>query len=563
MTTSVPWWQNGVIYQIYPKSFQDSTGNGVGDIRGIISRLGYLQRLGVDAIWITPVYLSPQVDNGYDVAGYCVIDPAYGTMEDMERLIAEAHQRRIRILMDMVFNHTSTQHCWFQAAQERRSAYRHFYIWRDGNGKAPPNNWRAKCGGSAWRWHAASQQYYLHLFTIEQADLNWEHPRVRGALKKVCEFWADKGIDGLRLNAISLISKQPDFPDDEQGDGERYYTDGPRIHDYLQEFSQEVFQPRGLMTAGEMLSASLEHARRYAALDGSELSMIFNSQHLEIDYANGEKQPLTKPDFIKLKQIMNRWQQGMYQHAWNSLFWCNHNQPRIVSRFGDEGEFRIQSAKMLAMILHGMQGTPYIYQGEEIGMTNPGYTTLSQYQDTESLNRVAEQHDGAQSDEQPQAILAARSCDNSRTPMQWNNSENAGFTAGVPWLQPCENYPQINTEQALADQNSVFYTYQQLIMIRKTLPLVIQGNYQDLLPDHPAIWCYQRCWNGQRLLVLANLAKQPQLWQPSPAIITDNRRWRLLLSNYADAAVHPATLTIRAFEAIYWVQGIAEKEDKV
>lgn len=561
MNASLPWWQNGVIYQIYPKSFQDSTGNGIGDIAGITARLDYLQQLGVDAIWLTPVYLSPQVDNGYDVADYCAIDPAYGTMADMETLIAQAHQRRIRVVMDMVFNHTSTQHHWFQNAQDRRSPYRHFYIWRDGNDGALPNNWRSKFGGPAWQWHEESKQYYLHLFATEQADLNWEHPRVRDELKQVCAFWADKGVDGLRLDVINLVSKQQDFPSDAQGDGRRFYTDGPLIHDYLQEFSQDVFQPRGLMTVGEMSSTSLEHCRRYAALDGNELSMTFNFHHLKVDYPNGEKWTLAEPDFIQLKQIFNHWQQGMNNHAWNALFWCNHDQPRIVSRFGDEGEFRVQSAKMLAMVLHGMQGTPYIYQGEELGMTNPGYTRIEQYRDIESLNQFTEQRERGQPDEQILAILASKSRDNGRTPMQWDDSHHAGFTTGTPWITPCQNFTHINAEQALADKASVFYTYQQLIAMRKALPLLTHGDYQDLLPDHLTVWCYQRIWEGQRLLVLANLSKQPRRWQPPTD--THEHRWRLLFSNYSDAQPQPAILVLRPFEAIYWVQGMQEKEGKV
>ncbi|MDX6915526.1 alpha,alpha-phosphotrehalase [Pectobacterium carotovorum] len=561
MTTSLPWWQNGVIYQIYPKSFQDSTGNGIGDIAGITARLDYLQQLGVDAIWLTPVYLSPQVDNGYDVADYCAIDPTYGTMADMETLIAEAHRRRLRVVMDMVFNHTSTQHHWFLNAQDRRSPYRHFYIWRDDNDGALPNNWRSKFGGPAWQWHAESKQYYLHLFATEQADLNWEHPRVRDELKQVCEFWADKGVDGLRLDVINLVSKQQDFPSDAQGDGRRFYTDGPLIHDYLQEFSRDVFQPRGLMTVGEMSSTSLEHCRRYAALDGSELSMTFNFHHLKVDYPNGEKWTLAEPDFIQLKQIFTHWQQGMHNHAWNALFWCNHDQPRIVSRFGDEGEFRVQSAKMLAMVLHGMQGTPYIYQGEELGMTNPGYTQIEQYRDIESLNQFAEQRDRGQPDAQILAILASKSRDNGRTPMQWDTSNHAGFTTGTPWIAPCQNFTHINAGQALADKASVFYTYQQLIAMRKALPLLTYGDYQDLLPDHPSIWCYQRTWEGQRLLVLANLSKQTLRWQP-PLDLHD-RRWRLLFSNYSDAQPQPTILELRPFEAMYWVQGMPEKEDKI
>ncbi|MEH2921004.1 alpha,alpha-phosphotrehalase [Samsonia erythrinae] len=561
MKTRLPWWKNGVIYQIYPKSFQDSSGNGVGDIPGITARLDYLQQLGVDAIWLTPVYLSPQIDNGYDVADYCAIDPAYGTMADMEALIAQAHRRRIRIVMDMVFNHTSTHHPWFLNAQDRRSPYRHFYLWRDGNDGAPPNNWQSKFGGSAWQWHAASKQYYLHLFSPEQADLNWEHPRVRDELKKVCAFWAEKGVDGLRLDVINLVSKQQDFPSDELGDGRRFYTDGPRMHDYLQEFSREVFQPRDLMTVGEMSSTSLDHCRRYAALDGSELSMTFNFHHLKVDYPNDEKWTLAKPDFIALKQIFNHWQQGMHNHAWNALFWCNHDQPRIVSRFGDEGEFRAQSAKMLAMVLHGMQGTPYIYQGEELGMTNPGYTQIEQYRDIESLNMFAERTGKGQSASQLLAILASKSRDNGRTPMQWDTRDNAGFTTGTPWIAPAPNYPEINVEKALADKTSVFYTYQQLIAMRKALPLLTQGDYQDLLPDHPGIWCYQRTWQGQRLLVLANFSKHPQDWQPCAE--NGKGRWRLLFSNYSDPCHQPARLTLCPFEAVYWIQGMREKEDKI
>lgn len=334
MSNPTPWWQNGVIYQIYPKSFQDSTGNGYGDLAGVTRRLDYLQELGVDAIWLTPVYVSPQVDNGYDVADYCAIDPAYGTMADFEQLVAAAHQHGIRIVMDMVFNHTSTEHPWFKAAQDRHSPYRQFYVWRDGEGDTPPNNWRSKFGGNAWQWHADSGQYYLHLFAAEQADLNWEHPPVREELKKVCQFWADKGVDGLRLDVINLVSKQQDFPSDCQGDGRRFYTDGPRIHEFLQEMSRDVFQPRGLMTVGEMSSTTLEHCQRYAAQSGEELSMTFNFHHLKVDYAGGEKWTRAAPDYVELKQIFRHWQQGMHNRAWNALFWCNHDQPRIVSRFG-------------------------------------------------------------------------------------------------------------------------------------------------------------------------------------------------------------------------------------
>lgn len=552
MNNPIPWWQNGVIYQIYPKSFQDTTGNGYGDLAGVTLRLDYLQKLGVDAIWLTPVYVSPQVDNGYDVADYCAIDPAYGTLDDFKHLVAQAHQRGIRIVMDMVFNHTSTEHAWFKASQDSSSPYRQFYIWRDGKGDNLPNNWRSKFGGNAWQWHAASGQYYLHLFATEQADLNWEHQPVRDELKKVCEFWADIGVDGLRLDVINLVSKQQDFPDDFEGDGRRFYTDGPRIHEFLQEMSRDVFQPRGLMTVGEMSSTRLEHCQRYAALGGDELSMTFNFHHLKVDYLNGEKWSLMPPDRVELKQIFNQWQQGMHNRAWNALFWCNHDQPRIVSRFGDEGGLRLPAAKMLAMVLHGMQGTPYIYQGEEIGMTNPNFSSIDQYRDVESLNMFAELSAEGRDADELLTILATKSRDNGRTPMQWDHSRNAGFSQGTPWIEPCSNYGEINVDAALADADSVFYAYQYLIALRKQHDVFTLGDYQDLCPQHPDLWCYLRRWQDKQLLVVANLSGEPQQW--SPEGIERDGCWQLLMSSYGESAFQPQEMTLRAYEGVYWVR---------
>ena len=546
MNTLPLWWQNGVIYQIYPKSFQDTTGSGTGDLRGVTSRLDYLQKLGVDAIWITPFYVSPQVDNGYDIADYTAIDPSYGTLDDFDKLVAEAHQRGIRIVLDMVLNHTSTHHAWFKASLNKESPYRQFYIWRDGTPETPPNNWLSKFGGSAWQWDAGSGQYYLHLYATEQADLNWENETVRAELKKVCEFWADRGVDGLRLDVINVISKDQTFPDDHQGDGRRFYSDGPRAHEFLQEFSRDVFTPRNLMTVGEMSSTTLENCQQYASLDGKELSMTFNFHHLKVDYPGGEKWTLARPDFVALKSLFNHWQQGMHNRAWNALFWCNHDQPRIVSRFGDEGEYRITAAKMLAMVLHGMQGTPYIYQGEEIGMTNPHFTTIEQYRDVESHNMYNELLAQGRDANELLAILASKSRDNSRTPMQWDASPNAGFTTGEPWIGVSHNFADINVERALADPDSVFYAYQQLIALRKSEPVLTWGDYQDLLPDHPSLWCYRRQWQGQTLLVAANLSGEPQDWEP-PVGSTDGE---VLMSNYAT----PASMTLRPFEAIWWLQ---------
>ena len=544
------WWQNGVIYQVYPKSFQDTTGSGTGDLRGVTQRLDYLQKLGVDAIWLTPFYISPQVDNGYDVADYTSVDPAYGTLADFDELVAQAKARGIRIILDMVFNHTSTQHAWFREALDKDSPYRQFYFWRDGTPDCPPNNWRSKFGGNAWGWHAESEQYYLHLFAPEQADLNWENPAVRAELKKVCEFWADRGVDGLRLDVVNLISKDQDFPNDPDGDGRRFYTDGPRAHEFLREMNRDVFTPRNLMTVGEMSSTTLEHCQQYAAQDGSELSMTFNFHHLKVDYPNGEKWTLAKPDYVALKALFHHWQQGMHNQAWNALFWCNHDQPRIVSRFGDEGKYRVPSAKMLAMVLHGMQGTPYIYQGEEIGMTNPHFRQITDYRDVESHNMFAELNGQGRDAQELLAILASKSRDNSRTPMQWDSSKHAGFTRGEPWINLCDNAADINAAAALNDADSVFYTYQKLIALRKAEPVITWGDYQDLLPDSPHLWCYQREWQGQRLLVIANLSDTFQSWQPSQ---TDGN-WQVLMHNYAEVASQPGDMTLRPFEAVWWLQ---------
>ncbi|MEW5290256.1 alpha,alpha-phosphotrehalase [Erwinia papayae] len=550
MKHTLPWWQNGVIYQIYPKSFQDSSGNGHGDLHGIYQRLDYLQDLGVAALWLTPVYVSPQIDNGYDVADYCAIDPAFGTMADFERLTAAAHQRGIRIVMDMVFNHTSTEHPWFKAAQNPSSPYRQFYIWREGRDGRAPNNWLSKFGGSAWQWHEASNQYYLHLFAAEQADLNWEHPPVREQLKKICHFWADKGVDGLRLDVVNLVSKPQQLPDDHAGDGRRFYTDGPRIHALLQEMNRDVFTPRGLMTVGEMSSTTLEHCQQYSSNDGSELSMTFNFHHLKVDYPDGQKWAQGAPDFIQLKQIFSDWQRGMHNRGWNALFWCNHDQPRIVSRFGDEGELRETAAKMLAMVLHGMQGTPYIYQGEEIGMTNPGFSDISQYRDVESLNTWTALRNAGKSEAEVLAILASKSRDNGRTPMQWDSSASAGFTTGEPWLDCAQNYPQVNVAQAAASPDSVFYTYRRLIALRKELPVLTHGDYEDLAPAHPSLWCYQRRWQGQRLLVVANLNREPLALSGEQIALSSSAQ--PVIANYNDA---PGSLPgmLRPFESAWWL----------
>lgn len=550
--SQTPWWQSAVIYQIYPKSFQDSAARGTGDLKGIMARLDYLKTLGVDALWLTPVYVSPQVDNGYDIADYLAIDPAYGTMADFEALLAAAHERDIRIVMDIVVNHTSTEHAWFKSALgDKNSPYRDYYIWRGPVDGGVPNNWQSKFGGSAWELDPATGQYYLHLFAREQADLNWENPAVRAEVKNIIHFWAKKGVDGFRLDVINLISKDQAFPNDEIGDGRRFYTDGPRIHEFLQDVSRDVFAPVGAMTVGEMSSTSLEHCQRYGALDGSELSMVFNFHHLKVDYPNGDKWTKAPFDFLELKRIFNHWQSGMHGKGWSALFWCNHDQPRIVSRFGDEGEHRVVAAKMLASTLHGLQGTPYIYQGEEIGMTNPGYQHIDDYQDVESRNIFAIKQAEGMSEAEILAILGAKSRDNSRTPMQWSAAANAGFTSGTPWLKPAANYPEINAEAALADQNSVFWHYRDLIALRKAHPIFTQGDYQELLTGHPQIWAYARRANGQTLLVVSNFYGEPVEFA-LPAELQSGQG-RLLLGNYPDSPARPQSGMLRPYESLIWL----------
>ncbi|MBS9441872.1 alpha,alpha-phosphotrehalase [Photorhabdus heterorhabditis] len=551
MDKIIPWWLQGVIYQIYPKSFQDTTGSGTGDLNGITYRLDYLKKLGVDAIWVTPFYLSPQVDNGYDVADYCSIDPAYGSMDDFKRLVDEAHQRDIRIIVDIVFNHTSTQHPWFKQAQDINSPYRQYYIWRDGIPGTPPNNWVSKFGGNAWEWHEESNQYYLHLFAAEQADLNWEHEPVRAELKKICEFWANLGVDGFRLDVINLVSKQQDFPEATEGDGRQFYTDGPRIHEFLQEINREAFQPAGVMTVGEMSSTSLENCQRYSSLDGEELSMVFAFHHLKVDYPNGEKWVIAPPDFIELKKIFAKWQQGMHGRAWNALFWCNHDQPRIVSRFGGEGALRVPSAKMLAMVLHGMQGTPYIYQGEELGMTNPNFSQIEDYRDIESLNIYQEKIELGDDKEKILSVLAKKSRDNGRTPMQWNATHNAGFTQGEPWLALNSDYQEVNAENAMQDDDSVFHCYARLIKLRKEYPVLTYGSYEDLLPSHPSLWCYVRRWENQTLLVIANLSAEVQEWSLDAAL--SHCSWVKLLGNYPERQLPAKNIQLQPYEAVYWL----------
>ncbi|MFC4025358.1 alpha,alpha-phosphotrehalase [Oceanobacillus longus] len=549
---SEAWWKKSVVYQIYPKSFHDTTGSGTGDIQGIISKLDYIQKLGVDVIWLTPVYQSPQKDNGYDISDYYSIEPAYGTMEDFQELLDETHKRDMKLIMDLVINHTSTEHEWFkQAASSPDNDYRDFYIWKDAVDGEEPNNWQSKFGGSAWQFDEKTDQYYLHLFDRTQADLNWENEELHEKLFEMMRFWAEKGIDGFRLDVINLISKNQDFPNDDSGDGRKFYTDGPRIHEYLQEMNQEVFSKHDMLTVGEMSSTTLENCILYTKPERQELAMTFQFHHLKVDYPNGEKWTKAPFDFVELKKILFDWQVGMHEgDGWNALFWCNHDQPRAVSRFGDDQKYHSESAKMLATTLHMMKGTPYIYQGEEIGMTNPNFTALEDYRDVESLNAYKALQSEGKTDEEIIAILQQKSRDNARTPMQWSADEHAGFTSGTPWIPLADNFPEINAEKTLQDSNSIFYHYQQLIELRKKYDIISYGDYQLIFEEDPQIFAYTRNWNEEKLIVISNFyGKEVTVdLQLEKAIASPE----VLLSNYDDSPKNLEQLNLRPYESIVY-----------
>ncbi len=494
-----------VVYQIYPKSFKDSNGDGIGDLPGIIEKLDYLANLGVDYIWITPFFKSPQNDNGYDVADYCSVEPMFGTMDDVDTLIKEADNRGIGIMLDMVFNHTSTEHEWFQKALAGDEKYQNYYIFKEGTPDKLPTNWESKFGGPAWEYVESLGKWYLHLFDVTQADLNWENPEVREELKNVIRFWKNKGVKGFRFDVVNLISKPAVFEDDFEGDGRRFYTDGPHIHEFLKELVADT-DIADMVTVGEMSSTSLEDCIRYSNPDEKELSMVFSFHHLKIDYKDGQKWELKKPDYRELKDLFEKWQIGMRDNnGWNALFWCNHDQPRIVSRLGDESIYWRHSAKMLATCIHLMRGTPYIYQGEEIGMTNAHYNDISLYKDVESQNYYKILLEQGKSKEEALNILAQRSRDNSRTPMQWTDGENAGFTTGTPWLSIPDNYSYINTERGLSDDASILNYYKKLIQFRKDNEVISKGRIVFLEQDNEKVLAYRRCTDERVVYIYNNL----------------------------------------------------------
>ncbi|WP_413488633.1 glycoside hydrolase family 13 protein [Carnobacterium divergens] len=533
------WWQDSVIYQIYPRSFQDSNDDGIGDLRGIIKRLDYLKKLGIDAIWLSPVYQSPNDDNGYDISDYESILPEFGTMEDMEELIAEGKKRNIKFIMDLVVNHTSDEHPWFiEAKKSKENPYRDYYIWRDPVDGKEPNDLQSIFSGSAWELDETTGQYYLHLFSKKQPDLNWENPAVQQEVWKLMNFWLEKGIGGFRMDVIDLVGKIPD---------QKITGNGPRLHEYLKKMNQETFGKYDVMTVGETWGATPEIAKLYSNPDRQELSMVFQFEHIGLDEQPGKSkwdyQPL---DFIKLKRVLSKWQTELGNEGWNSLFWNNHDLPRIISRWGnDSPEYRELSGKMLATLLHLMKGTPYIYQGEEIGMINTPVSSIEEIDDIESINMYQERIKQGYESKDILKSINRKGRDNARRPMQWDDSLNGGFTKGKPWLSLNESYPELNVEKALADPNSIFYYYQQLITLRKENPLVVWGDYRELLPDDPYLFVYQRSLANEKWLVMANFYNKPATYHGEIQEID-----KVVLSNYPNPPQNLVGMTLKPYEVI-------------
>lgn len=546
--------KKSAVYQIYPKSFNDSNGDGFGDLKGVTYKLDYLKTLGVDYIWLTPFYISPQKDNGYDVADYCNIDPSFGMMGDFEEMVLEANKRGIDIMLDMVFNHTSTEHQWFKNAVKGDKKYKNYYIFKQPKDGGEPTNWISKFGGSAWKYIKEFDEYYLHLFDETQADLNWENEELREQVFSIVNFWIAKGVKGFRFDVINLISKPEQYQDDYEGDGRRFYTDGPYIHEYLKELNRETFGKfEDIITVGEMSSTTIDNCIQYSNPEENELSMVFNFHHLKVDYKDGDKWTLIDFDFKKLKEVFNSWQIGMQEgNGWNAVFWCNHDQPRIVSRFGDDKKYHKKSAKMLATSVHMLRGTPYIYQGEEFGMTNAYFDKIDLYKDVESINyyNILKQQD--HEEEEILNILQSKSRDNSRTPIQWNDKENAGFTKGAPWISVNKNYKEINAENALNDPDSIFYHYQKLIQLRKECDVISYGSYQSILEEHKEIFAYIREYHDEKLLVINNFYGHHTVFELPSHLYFDEYESKILISNYSDSSNEFKKVNVRPYESIVY-----------
>ena len=551
------WWQRAVVYQVYPRSFYDSNGDGIGDLNGVREKLDYIRRLGVDVIWLNPIYKSPNDDNGYDISDYRAIMDEFGTMEDFDRLLAEAHEKGLRIVMDLVVNHTSDEHPWFiESRKSAESPYRDYYIWREGKDGNPPNNWGASFRGSAWERCEETGMYYLHTFSKKQPDLNWENETVRGEVYDLMRFWLDKGIDGFRMDVINYISKTPEMLDGPMmnrlyGNFRPYCLNGPRVHEFLQEMNREVLSHYDVMTVGETPGVSVEQAQRYTGPDEHELNMVFQFAHVNLDYDENGKWTLKRVPLDGLRRVLSEWQTGLHGKGWNSLYLNNHDQPRMVSRFGDDSTeaLRSASAKMLGVLMHMMQGTPYVYQGEELGMTNVAFPDISDYRDIDTLNAWNEMTgELGVSPEHMMACIHRRSRDNARTPMQWSAAPNAGFTTGTPWIGVNPNYETINAEAQENDPDSVLCFYRRLIALRRKLPIITEGDYALLLADHPQVFAYQRSWQGQRLYVICSFSAQTF---DAPEILP-YCGGRLLLCNYAPDG---DAQTLRPYEArVYLVE---------
>lgn len=530
------WWKDSVVYQIYPRSFADSNGDGIGDLKGITARLDYLKELGIDVIWLSPVYQSPNDDNGYDISDYKAISPEFGTMEEFDHMLEEIHKRGMYLMMDLVVNHTSDEHIWFQKSRESKdNPYRDYYIWKKGKEGKYPNNWASCFGGPAWEYDGETQMYYLHCFSKKQPDLNWENPKMRRDIYDMITWWCEKGIDGFRMDVINMISKDPDYPDDpgaEEGYGDLgpFVCNGPRVHEYLREMNREVLSKYDLITVGEASEVTAEEACSYASLDKKELDMVFQFEHMDLTLGKHGKWTEKRVRLKDLRRVLNKWQTQLEGKAWNSLYWNNHDQARAVSRFGnDSPKYREVSAKMLATCLHMMKGTPYIYQGEEIGMTNAGFSRIEDYRDIETI-RIYEDYlqRGKMTKEEMIRALQAVSRDNARTPMQWDDSPNAGFTSGSPWISVNSNYPQINVKKALKDKNSVFHYYKKLIALRKEYKVIVEGRFQGLLEEDEAVYAYERNLENQRLLVACNFTEQTV----SCSLFDEAENHKELISNY-------------------------------
>ncbi len=549
------WWKESVVYQIYPRSFMDSNGDGIGDLRGIISKLDYLKELGIDVIWLSPVYESPNDDNGYDISDYCKIMNEFGTMEDWDELLHEMHERNMKLMMDLVVNHTSDEHNWFiESRKSKDNKYRDYYIWRPGKEGKEPNNWGAAFSGSAWQYDEMTDEYYLHLFSKKQPDLNWDNEKVRQDVYEMMKFWLEKGIDGFRMDVINFISKEEGLPaveTEEEGyvSGHKHFMNGPNIHKYLHEMNEEVLSHYDIMTVGEMPGVTTEEAKLYTGEERKELQMVFQFEHMDLDSGEGGKWDVKPCSLFTLKENLTKWQKALEHTGWNSLYWNNHDQPRVVSRFGNDGMYRIESAKMLATVLHMMKGTPYIYQGEEIGMTNVRFESIDEYRDIETLNMYKEKViDRGEDIEKVMESIYIKGRDNARTPMQWDDQNHAGFTTGEPWITVNPNYKEINVKQAIQNKDSIFYYYKKLIELRKNNEIVVYGSYDLILENNPSIFAYVRTYGDEKLLVIANFTAEECIFElPEDVSYSEVE---LLIHNYDVENGPIENIPLRPYEAI-------------